>query len=470
MDPSDPRSGYARFSRVLFGLAVLQLGGCAVEEPPDRAAVLAEALPPKARVPTDWSSQEANTAAVSQDWVASFKDPILTSLVAEAMANNPDLKVAAARVDAASEALVIAGAPLYPSVSLGAGADRTWNGDEGDSASRTGGDLAVVWELDIWGRVRSERAASRAEFQAAAEADAFARLSLAALVARSWYVNSELLQLIELGRKEVALYSNLLDLVREQEAAGRVGLLDVYQSQASLAGAEAALVKAEERSSESIRSLEILLGRYPGNELEARNRFVAPPPQPPAGLPASLLSRRPDVLAAERQVEAAFYDVKVAELSLLPSFDLTASAGRLVDLSLGLLGLTPNFLQIGANLLQPVFEGGALRAEIQAASAEQRAAVAAYGQAAIVAFKEVETTLANESYFRSRLQYLQDELESWTATVTLATARYDAGNFDLQNLLQFQERQILAEAEVIQAEAGILTNRVDLFLALGGDF
>ena len=448
----------------------LQLSACAIKDPPSQQLIVNEALPPGTSVPSRWVARNANRAAVTQGWVTTFHDPILSALVAEANANNPDLAATAARVDAAREALVIAGAPLFPAISLDATGKRTRDLDAGETLKHRGGRLNILWEVDVWGRIRSSQAASVAGYEAAAEDEEFARLSLAALVARSWYVNSELIQRIALARQEIRIYSELLKLVREKRKAGQVDLIDVYQAEASVNAAQAGLVQAQEKSSTAIRSLEILLGRYPGHELKARNSYVTPPPTVPAGLPASLLSRRPDVLASERLVAAAFYNVQVAKLSLLPAISLTGAGGRLVDPGLSLLGFTPDYLQLGANLLQPIFQGGALQAQIKVASAEQRVAVASYGQSILLAFKEVETSLANEEYLRRRLDYLNAELNDRTQTVRIAYEKYRAGNIDLQSFLQFQEKQVAVQEEVIVAQGAILTNRIDLHLALGGSF
>jgi len=461
---------YRTLQLVMAACLLVQLGGCAIEDPPGQRAVLDQALPPTTTIPRNWSAKTANPAAVDQGWVSTFNDPTLTSLVHEANANNLNLQATAARVDAAREALVIVGAPLFPAVSLDVSGKETHDIGANETFKHHGGKLNVSWELDVWGRVRSGQAASTAGYEAAAEDEAFARLSVAALVARSWYVNSEWLQRIELAKQEIFIYSSLLKIVREKRKAGQVDLIDVYQAEASVKAAQVGLVGAQEKSSTAIRSLEILLGRYPSQELKAKARYAKAPPEVPAGLPASLLSRRPDVLASERLVVAAFYNVQVAKLSMLPAISLTGRAGRLVDPGLSLLGLSPDFYQLGANLLQPIFEGGALQAQVKVASAEQRAAVASYGQAVLLAFKEVETALANEDFFRRRLRYLDAELKDRIETVRIATEKYRAGNIDLQSLLQFQEKRLAVQEEVITAQGAILTNRIDLYLALGGSF
>ncbi len=173
-------------------------------------------------------------------------------------------------------------------------------------------------------------------------------------------------------------------------------------------------------------------------------------------------------MAAQARVDAAFYDVKAAELALLPAFSLTGTAGAAnVDL-LNILDLAPDVLAIGVSVLQPIFNGGTLNAEIAGATARQQAAVAAYGGVVLNAFRQVETFLDNEGYYRQRLALIRDQSESYNEAVNLAVDKYNAGTMSLQNLLQLQADLLASDSAVIDATSGLLVNRVDLYLALGG--
>ena len=448
-------------------VAALLLAGCTVAPPPPQAEVLAEALPASTKVPVNWKSP-SDRSAVSTGWVSTFRDKTLTALVSEALANNLDLKVAAAQVQLAQQALVVAGSPLYPVVGLDLGAAHTRNSETDSTFNRTGGAIGASWEVDIWGQISSGKAAAAAQYDAALQTETFARLSIAALVARGWYTSIGYAQNIAIAQTQVAAYEQQLELVKEKYAAGANDMLDVNLAEATLASAKADLVSLQARAQTAVRGLDVLLGRYPGNDLRAHGGFASLPASVPSGTPASLISRRPDVLAAGQQVQAAFYNVKVAELALLPGFSLTGQAGKLNDAALDVIGLSPNYLQLGASLLQPIFQGGALNANIAAASAAKQAAVAAYGQSVLEAFREVETALANERFFRDRLGLLGAEAQDWSEAAELGQKKYDAGEISLQNLLQIEERQYAAEQGQIDAQLGVMLNRINLYLALGG--
>jgi outer membrane protein, multidrug efflux system len=464
-----PRPTLSRIllSAAVSGLALAGIVGCTVVPPPTSAAVLDEALPANAKPPARWSNP-TDAAAVSTGWVAGFHDKRLTALVSEALANNNDLKIAAARVEEARQALVIAGSPLFPAVGIGASGDAGRDLSTGDSFGHSGAVLSAEWEADVWGKISSGKAAAFAQAEAAAQTEAYARLSIAGLVARGWYTNIGLRQQIAVAREQVQTYTEQSELVQKKFAAGAVDMLDVDQANAAVSAAEASLVLLQSRSQTALRSLEVLLGRYPGNRLDISAGFPALPAQVPAGTPAALISRRPDVVAAAQQVDAAFYEIQVAQLSLLPAFTLTGRGGRLNDDVLSVLGLAPDYLLLGASILQPIFEGGALNADIASATARQQAAVAAYGQSLLTAFREVETALSNESYFRQRLGHLQDENVDLLDAVKLGQDKFTAGQISMQNLLQIQQRQEAVEQQVIEAQTGVVINRVDLYLALGG--
>lgn len=447
--------------------AALLLGACTVAPPPPQAEVLAEALPASAKVPVNWKSP-ADRAAVSTGWVSTFHDKTLTALVSEALANNLDLKIAAAQVALAQQALVVAGSALYPVVGADLSGATTRNSQTDSSFDRTGGTIGASWEVDLWGRISSGRAAAAAQYDAAVQTETFARLSIAALVARGWYSSIAYARNIAVAQTQVADYEQQLGLVKDKFAAGANDMMDVDLAEATLASAKADLVSLQARAQTATRGLEVLLGRYPGNELQARSGFPSLPSAVPSGTPAFLISRRPDVLAAGQQVQAAFYNVQVAQLALLPGFSLMGNAGKLNNDALDVIGLAPNYLQVGATLLQPIFEGGALNANIAAASAAKQAAVASYGQSVLTAFREVETALANERFFRDRLGLLGAEAQDWTDAAELGQKKYAAGEISLQNLLQIEERQFAAEQGQIDAQLGVMLNRIDLYLALGG--
>jgi outer membrane protein TolC len=242
------------------------------------------------------------------------------------------------------------------------------------------------------------------------------------------------------------------------------------QARAALAMAQGDLRAADADYDAVRRALELLLGRYPGAEIEARGDFVPVPPPVAAGVPASLIERRPDLVSAERQVIAAFRLQKAAKLALLPSIAIQVDGGRLSEKLLSLLSLNPTLLHAAIGMEIPIYEGGKLRAQIRIATAEQAGAVAQYGTATLQAFGEVENALTGEVALAERLRFEEQALYDLDETVRLARIRFLSGAGDLLTVLLYQTAQLERHANVIELRNAQLANRIDLHLALGGSF
>ena len=304
-----------------------------------------------------------------------------------------------------------------PQVGAQLGGNVTRDKDQTSNYYSTLAYAGVAWELDLWGRLRAQRAAAEAGFEATALDYAYARQSLAALVAKTWYLAIETRQLVALGERAVKVYEDLLALVNVRRSAGKDSDLDVVDVRAKLETAQSQLEQAREAYGEARRILEVLLGRYPAAELEVASAYPQLPPLAGAGVPASLLERRPDIIAAERAVLAAFRQQEAATLALLPDFSISLVGGRLGDQILSLLRLNPWLASAGIGVSIPIYEGGALRAQVEIATAQQAQAVARYGAVALAAFREAEDALANEQLLLKRLPFEQRALTDRTAAV-----------------------------------------------------
>jgi NodT family efflux transporter outer membrane factor (OMF) lipoprotein len=455
--------------RSCAALAALTVAGCALSKPPEQAAVVKAALPDSTVIPATWRAP-ADTGSVSGGWLASFNDPGLTAVVTEAIANNLDLRAAAGRVDVARQSVGIVSAKLKPQVGLDVGGSVVKDADQPDAFTAGQGVIGVSWELDIWGKVRAQKAASVAGYNAAALQYAWARQSLAALTAKAWYLAVETRQLLSLSERSVLNYSQLLELVQLRRAAGKVSDLDVAEASAKLHTAQSQLRAAQADYADARRVLEVLLGRYPSAELAVADSFVPVPPPVAAGIPSLLLSRRPDVASQEQAVLAAFRSQESARLALLPSFGLTLSGGKLSDALLSLLSLNPWMVGGAVGMLVPIYQGGALRAQVRVATAQQEVQVARYGAVLLRAFAEVERALTNELLLAERLVAERAALVNRTDAVRIAMLKYRAGGIDLLSVIELQTSQLATEATVIQLENARLATRIDLYLALGGDF
>jgi multidrug efflux system outer membrane protein len=450
-------------------LAAVFLGGC-LARPPDHSEIVDKSLPQGTSIPEKWSASNGTNTAVSDNWLQSFHDPGLDAVVAEGIKNNLDLRQTAAKVEIARQTVIIVGARLKPQVGAQFSGAATMTADPSNTFKSNMEDGGASWEVDVWGRLRSQQAAARANFEAVALDYSFARQSLAATIAKSWYLTIESRQILELAERSVGVYTDLFKLARVQASAGKVSDLDLAEASASLNEAESQRQSAQSLYSEARRNLEVLVGRYPAAELEVSKSFVPIPPAVEAGLPAFLTERRPDLVAAERQVLVAFRSLEATKLALLPDIALTVEGGRVSDRLLDLLLLNPILFRSAVQVFVPIYEGGALRAKIRIATAQQGEALAAYGSAALNAFREVEIALTNEALLAEYLKYEQNALHDRAEAVRIATLKYKAGATDLLSVLQLQTDQIATEAELIKARNAQLTNRINLHLALGGSF
>ncbi len=447
--------------RTLPVAGLLVLAACTTTPVPDRVA--GEPQPP-----VQWSSA-AETGPVQAGWLASFDAVELLHLVDEAIARNHDLRIAAARLDEASAEARKAAASRVPMVGVNVGGQRA--GDFGSTTqSDAGVSLAAAWELDVWGRIRSGAAAGSARAEAAAEDFSAARLSLAAQTARAW------LQAIE-SQQQQGLAQTSLDNLREirrivtvRQREGMASGLDTHLIQTDLGVAESRLQETINAHLDAVRSLELLLGRYPAATLTVRESLPAMPAPAPAGLPAGLLERRPDLRAAEARVAAAFALAREARAARLPRISLTGAAGSASSALQALILPLDSFWYIGLNLFQPLIDGGRLKADVEIADARQRAAIEDYAGKVLNAFSEVERSLSAEASLRQRSQSLLDAAEQAAAAHHLAMLRYQQGETDLLDVLQQHQHLLEIEQSLYRVELLALSERVNLHLALGGDF
>jgi NodT family efflux transporter outer membrane factor (OMF) lipoprotein len=463
----------AAWAAALAGL----LAGCAVPNPPEHPELVRSGLSPDSlRADTlvrgSWAAADsANLGAVLDGWLRSFEDERLDSLVAEALRHNADLRVAAARMDVAAGLARKAGARLYPYVTAAAGVAALSDVGRLPNGALDGAVIDVQWEIDIWGRVRAGRAAAREDYYAAVADYGYARQSLAALVARAWFLSTETTVQLRVAEEAVAAFNQTARLVEIRRRVGRSSEQDLALARADAARAEDALREVRAAHQDALRALEVLLGRYPAAEIQAADSLPAPPPPVPAGLPSELLMRRPDVLAAEMRLRAAFFRVAEAKASLWPRLSLTGALGTP---SADLAGIATSedspLWSLGANLVAPLFHGGELKAQVQVRRGEQQAALANFGGVALGAFREVESALAGDAFLAERERFAAEAERNDREAVRLALIQYEVGATDLFTVLQIQQRLYQAQLTLARVRGARLTQRVNLHLALGGSF
>jgi multidrug efflux system outer membrane protein len=238
---------------------------------------------------------------------------------------------------------------------------------------------------------------------------------------------------------------------------------DVFLARGSLASAKDALETARGGQKKARRALEILLGRYPEGEIATAPELVPVPPPVPVGLPSDLLERRPDLIAADRRVAAAFYLSEQARLAKLPRFSLNLAGGLSS-------AIDSTIASLGAGVMAPLYTGGALEAQLDIANAEQQAAIGAYGAAALRAFEEVEAALTNSELLKRREAFLAGAVDNNLKAYQLAEVQYKVGQIELLNLLQLQSGWVGARVGLLNVQSQRLAERINLHLALGGSF
>lgn len=444
-------------------LGVGLLAACAVKEAPKTTDIVEDALPPTTDIPAEWTAPAGDAGEVDDGWLADFEDPELEALVAEALdKHTPNMRLLSAQVDRATAAAGLAGAALKPTVSLGADLSGT-GGDEAVSGGAGSVGLGVSWEADVWGKLRAGARAADESLQATVLDVEYARMSLVAQVAKSWFLATELKQQVALATETVDILNQLTELVEKKQEVGQLSMQEVHLARAERDRAQDALRQAVGGQKQAQRALEIVVGRYPSAEIQGADELRPPPPPIPVGVPSDIIQRRPDLVAAERRVAAAFHLSEQAELAKLPSFRISASVGGTSDLSNAIANL-------GAGVFAPLYAGGALEARVQEADANQEAAIAAYGQSLLKAFEEVETSLTNERLFSEREDYLCSAEENSKKAYDMSRTRFDVGQTDLLSVLQIQARWVGARVGVVNIRNDRLAQRVDLHLSLGGSF
>ena len=414
--------------------------------------------------PNGFYSDTLSTGKVDDGWLKTFNDPQLEDIVLEGLQNNPILASAAANVNAAAGLIIIAGSKMKPSISLGAPATLEGGTAYSDAVvPGAGAGLVLSWEADIWGKLAAGKAAATYDAEAAAANYEYGRQSLVAQIAKTYYITIETWLQLQLADSVVRMYELNQELVQKRYEQGRANRQDLALIQADLATAQDAFMAAQGGHADAKRALELLLGRYPSAQIEVPEILASVPPYPSSGLPSELLERRPDVVAAEKQVGAAFERVNEAKAARLPSLRLDASLG-------GFLNPASALWSVGAGFLVPVTQGGALKANVEIRTMEQEAAVENYRNVALVAFGEVESSINNETVYQNREEYLINVRDNNLEAFKLSMDQYNVGAIDLLSVLIVQQRAINSQKGLISLQTNRLIQRINTHLALGGSF
>lgn len=465
-------------NRSIAFLGILSLSACAVGHGITGAPVKVEATLPDA--PLTFKAKTVAEAPALADWMSQFDDTRMLEVVNEALAANPNILASEATARAAREnARAVFGRSL-PSVSYGF--DNSYSTTVRSTALGGGvvidgrfsqpnysQDLSFSWELDLWGRVRAANEAARTDF-IASEADlAAAQLSIAGQAAIAWINLNSALEQERIARATFDARNNTVDLTERRFGRGLSTALDVRTARTQLATAEAQISARVRTRNEAARQLEVLLGRYPANEITAPSTLPILPEITTPGDPVSLLSRRPDIAASFSRLEAAGLRAEAARLAIFPS--VRASAGISNSSSIEFADIfDPQRISanIVSSLTQNIWAGGSIKADRKAAFANAEAAAARYANTVLIAWREVEDALDADRLLAEQEDAQRRALEEALLAEDLATRQYQNGLVDIFNLIQAQTTRLNSEANVIQVGSARAINRINYHLALGG--
>lgn len=422
--------------------------------------------------------QDPNALAGLDTWWERFADPVTSELVVEAIENNYDLKAAAARVLQAEAALSQSRGALWPDVSYSLNRSRNKSsfdfGTGRFSAFTTtySQGISVTYVLDLWGKLRRAERASWADMLAAEASRKALTNSLIASVVSARTNVATLERRLAIAKANTQNRQLTLEIVERRYGEGLVGPVDVRLARENLAAAQAAEPVIERSLVLARHALDVLLGKRPGSSAALPDTLADLPELGPLpiGVPASLLDRRPDVAASEFALMAANERVGISIAQLFPDLTLTGNYGRSSSTWDDLWIDQTEVYSAILNVAQPIFSGGRLVAGVKSAKARYKELAASYAGTVLVALREVEDALASEKFLQTQLKYAQIQLSEAQAAENLAQQRYQRGVEGILTVLETQQRKRVAEEQVAILKGDIWTARVNLHLALGGNW
>jgi len=416
----------------------------------------------------DWV-EPAPDQLPSTDWVADFNDARLNALVQEALSENPSIRRSLANFNAALDSRRINRANLYPQLSASTSVRRS-EGGTGFLTGNTSYDIGLnaSWEADLFGRIRSQAESDEAAAVASAADLAGIRLSVSGQIANAWFDAIEADLLVKLSTRDIETQERGLRVAQRRFESGVTAASDVRLARSSLASSQALEKSRLQNRDFVIRNLQTLLRDYPDARLDIPADLPPLPPLTGAGGLGWVLTHRPDILAAERRIAQAGFDVDVARKALYPNLSFSSGASEQA-LNLGdALDLKNIAFNLAGQLTAPLFQGGRLRAQIDVQRSRLEAQLETYVETVLTAYREVENALDAEVRLAEREAALRTSLEEAELAEERLERRYIEGLATILQLLDAQSRALNAEGQLIGARAERLANRVRLNVALGG--
>jgi len=447
-------------------VAALSVAGCAVGPDYERPEL---DLPETWRVDAESAVELANTA-----WWEQLGDPVLDELIAAALAENLDMRIAAARVAQFGGALQATRAGFMPQLGYGVGADRARSsefllpGGADPYSTQYQAALSASWQLDLFGRVRRESEAAQARVYASEQGRRGVMLTVTAGVAVGYVTLRALDRQLEIAEATAANFEQTLSLFELRHREGVISRLEVAQVESQYQQAVAAIPRLQGQIAEQENLLSILMGRSPGPIPRGLGLTELSLPEVPAGLPATLLEQRPDVLQAEQNLVAANADVGAARALYFPDITITGTIGQVSNVLDDLLERAARSWLIGGSVSGPIFTGGAISGQVAIAEGAREEALLAYQATVLDALREVNDGLVGVDATDSVTAALIRRVSTLREYSTLARMRFDAGASSYLDVLIADNELFAAELAEVSARQAQYVNMVNLYRAMGG--
>ncbi|WP_300456234.1 efflux transporter outer membrane subunit [Accumulibacter sp.] len=449
---------------LLVALLALLASGCMVG--PDYVR-------PSVDTPAAWRLTEqdardlANTA-----WWEQFGDPVLDDLVATALRENKDLKIAAARIEEFAGNYGFVRAGLFPQIGVGYEVSRQRSTLPGGAEPSTYNSYQAVlnasWEIDLWGRLRRQTEAARAQLLASEEGRRAVILSLVGSVAGAYVNLRDLDRQLEIARATAKSRGESYEIFKLRFEGGVISLLELSQNRSQYEEALASIPPLEKAIVQQENGLSVLLGRNPGPIVRGKDIDQLALPAIPAGLPSDLLERRPDIRRAEQSLIAANALIGAAKAAYFPSISLTGLFGFASTSLSKLFDSQSKVWQYGAPISMPIFTAGAIAGQVQAAEASQQQALLAYQKAIQEAFREVNDALVNQDRTREQLKAQKRQVAALQQYAGTARLRYENGYTSYIEVLDAERSLFNVQLQYTQTQQAQLQAMINLYLAMGG--
>lgn len=424
---------------------------------------------PPVALSASWVGSALN-ATVDQagPWWMAFDDPVLNALIDQALARNNDLAAAAIRVRTARLQARLTGTNITPDVSVSGDTSASRDVESGVISREHGVSASLSYEIDLWGKLAAARDAAEWEAQATDEDRLNTRLTLIGTVAETYWKIAYLSERIAQAEASVATARQTLELVSVRHEAGAVSGLDMVQARQDLAAQEAVLPALVEERTQSRMAMSVLFDQPPQTAVPERDTLPRGAlPEIAAGVPAELLSRRPDLRAAELRLRASLAEVDQARAEMYPQLTLTGSLG---SSSLELRSVLDNpIATLGAGLVLPFVQWNTVRLNIKVGQSQYEEAVVNFRQTLLEALLDVEKALAARQRYEAERSWLEESLTQARLSEEMSAERYRAGAISLQDWLETRETRRAAEVDLAENRLNRLISVMDIYLALGGD-